>query len=146
MTRRVVTGLDGDGRSAIVLDGPLAGSGDIRMAWTTDAVPADNGAGLDSVRELSFDLLHSGATAFVEVRNPPGWGPGPMHATDTIDYMTMISGSVTLILETGEVTLNPGDMCIDRGVIHAWRNDGPEEAVYSVVTVPAKPVGAGRTV
>ena len=53
---------------------------------------------------------------------------------------------VVLALETGEVTLRPGDLIVDRGVIHGWRNDGAVPAVFASVTIPAKPVGAGRTV
>ena len=39
-----------------------------------------------------------------------------------------------------------GDFIVDRGVIHAWRNDGAEVAASAVVTIPAKPVGKGKTV
>jgi mannose-6-phosphate isomerase-like protein (cupin superfamily) len=51
-----------------------------------------------------------------------------------------------LVVETGEVTLRAGDLIVDRGVIHGWRNDGVEPAVYVSVTLPARPVGLGRTV
>ncbi|MET0370418.1 MAG: cupin domain-containing protein [Sphingobium sp.] len=147
VTRRVVTGLDPQGRSAIVLDGPVPGAArNVQTIWSTDSIPADNGAGADSIRDFSFDLMHSGASAFIQVRMPPGPGSAPMHATDTIDYITMLSGSVTILLETGETVLHAGDMCVDRGIVHGWRNDGMEDAVYSVVTIPAHPVGAGRTV
>jgi mannose-6-phosphate isomerase-like protein (cupin superfamily) len=44
------------------------------------------------------------------------------------------------------VTLRAGDCIVDRGVIHGWRNDGAEPAVYASVTIPAQPVGQGRTV
>jgi len=50
------------------------------------------------------------------------------------------------VLETGEVTLRAGDLIVDRGVIHGWRNDAGVPAVYASVTIPAKPVGQGRTV
>ena len=73
-------------------------------------------------------------------------GEAFLHATDTIDYLVMIAGEVVLALETGEVTLRPGDLIVDRGVIHGWRNDGAVPAVFASVTIPAKPVGAGRTV
>jgi len=41
--------------------------------------------------------------------------------------------------------LRAGDVFVDRGVLHAWRNDGAEDAFYTSVTVAAHPVGAGRT-
>ena len=58
----------------------------------------------------------------------------------------MMAGEVTIELETGEVLLRAGDLVTDRGVVHAWRNDRPLPARYAVVTVPAHPLGAGRTV
>ena len=34
----------------------------------------------------------------------------------------------------------------DRGVNHAWRNDGPVPAVTAIVTLPAHAIGQGRNV
>lgn len=45
-----------------------------------------------------------------------------MHRTATIDYGIMIEGSLTLILDTDEVTLQPGDVVVQRGTNHAWSN------------------------
>jgi mannose-6-phosphate isomerase-like protein (cupin superfamily) len=92
-------------------------------------------------------MLHDGGTNFLLTELPPGAGGDAfMHATDTIDYLVMLSGAVVLVLETGEVTLRAGDLIVDRGVIHGWRNDGDAPAVFCSVTLPAHPVGKGRTV
>ena len=69
-----------------------------------------------------------------------------MHATDTIDYLVVVSGELVLVLETGEVTLRAGDLIVDRGVLHGWRNDSDAPTTYVSVTIPAHPVGKGRTV
>ena len=61
---------------------------------------------------------------------------GAVRAVDGLD----------LVLEAGETRCGPGTLIVDRGVIHGWRNDGPATAVYASVTLPAKPVGKGRTV
>ncbi|MND04995.1 hypothetical protein D3C83_255410 [compost metagenome] len=58
----------------------------------------------------------------------------------------MLSGQVTLELEKGAVTLAPGDFVVNRGVMHGWRNDGPEVAVLAAMTVPSLPVAGGRTI
>ncbi|OAI39282.1 hypothetical protein AYO38_07950 [bacterium SCGC AG-212-C10] len=65
--------------------------------------------------------------------------PG-MHTTDTIDYDIIISGELVLELDDGaEVTLKPGDIVIQTGTRHAWRNRGSVPVVmYSVL------VGAPR--
>ena len=58
----------------------------------------------------------------------------------------MMAGEVVLELESGETILRAGDVSVDRGVVHAWRNDGDQTARIAFIIVPAHPVGAGRTV
>lgn len=146
--RRVVTGLDEAGRSCVIIDGPVPRHGPVaNLVWRTGSVPADNSGNADAAVPYAMEMLHDGGTNFILTELPPGLAQGAfMHATDTIDYLIMISGEVVLVLETGEVTLRAGDLIVDRGVIHGWRNDGSEPAVYASVTIPAQPVGSGRTV
>ena len=65
--------------------------------------------------------------------------PG-MHTTDTVDYDIIISGELWLELDDGrEVRLKPGDIVVQNGTRHAWRNKGKKPCVmYSVL------VGAPR--
>ena len=65
--------------------------------------------------------------------------PG-MHVTDTIDYVVVIRGEITLVLEDGEQVLYSGDVVVDRGVPHAWENRGVEPAVIVAVLVDAAPL------
>ncbi|HET9628828.1 MAG TPA: cupin domain-containing protein [Novosphingobium sp.] len=144
ITRRVVTGLDAAGRSCFTHDDAVPHAiPAVGLAWATASVPADNAAPCPPPPVDTIGPMHAGGTLFLLVRMPPGIYAA-MHATDTIDYLTIISGEITLITETGEKVLRPGDVCVDRGIIHAWRNDGAVEAVYTCVTIPAHPVGAGR--
>ncbi|WP_310535303.1 cupin domain-containing protein [Novosphingobium sp.] len=146
LVRRVVTGLDGAGRSGVVIDGPVRAFEGGGYVWRTAAIPADNSGREDAAPgAFSYDLFHGGGSNFFVIDLAPG-ERSSTHATDTIDYVVMMAGEVTLELETGEVRLSAGDLVTDRGVIHAWRNDGAEPARYAVVTLPAHPVGAGRTV
>jgi mannose-6-phosphate isomerase-like protein (cupin superfamily) len=151
MPRRVVTGLDEAGKSCVVFDGavPDPGGSGVGLVWRTPTLPADNAGREDaSDRPFDFALMHSGGSAFLVLEYPPGMGgDGPFwHATDTIDYVIVLSGEVVLMVETGEVVCGPGSLIVDRGVIHAWRNDGPVPARIAVVNLPAHPVGQGRTV
>ncbi|GAA0332885.1 cupin domain-containing protein [Sphingomonas oligophenolica] len=140
MSRRIVSGLDSEGKSAILIDEELQfnETGGI-LAWLTTSVPADNTGTPPADVVLSLELMQSAASTFIVVRIPPGTG-SEMHATDTIDYITMISGRITFGVETGSLTLSPGDVLVDRGIVHSWRNDGDEDAVYTVVAMPASPV------
>lgn len=45
-----------------------------------------------------------------------------MQRTGTLDYVYVIDGSVTLVLDTGEVELAEGDSVVQRGARHAWSN------------------------
>lgn len=145
MTRRVATGLDAAGKSCISHDDAVPMAGEIvGLAWATAASPADNLAPPPQDPEAWIPMLHGGGLTFLHVRMPPG-ASAPLHATDSIDFITMISGEMTIVTQTGEAILRPGDVFVDRGVLHAWRNDGAVDAVYTTVTAPAHPVGAGRT-
>lgn len=44
------------------------------------------------------------------------------HRTDSIDYILVMDGAVTLELDAGSVDLGPGDMVVQRRTNHAWRN------------------------
>ena len=147
--RRVVTGLDAEGRSCVVIDGPVPRvTPAANLVWRNRAVPADNSGNADAGGGYAMELLHDGGVNFILTEMPPG-GSGDtafMHATDTIDYLAVLSGEITLVLETEEVVLRAGDLIVDRGVIHGWRNDGTQVATMVSVTVPALPLGKGRTV
>ncbi len=147
-TRRVVTGLDDAGRSCAVIDGPVPRvTPAANLVWRNRAVPADNSGNADAGGGYEMEHLHDGGVNFILTEMPPGPGETAfMHATDTIDYLAVLSGEITLVLETEEVVLRTGDLIVDRGVIHGWRNDGTETAKMVSVTVPAHPVGKGRTV
>lgn len=146
--RRVVTGLDAEGRSCVTIDGPIArrsAMGGAALAWRTDALPADNTGSADAAVPYALDLLHAPGSNFAICEFPPRM-PEFMHATDTIDYLVVLQGRVTLVLESGEADLSAGDFVIDRGVLHAWRNPHDEPCVAAVVNLPAQPVGKGRTI
>jgi mannose-6-phosphate isomerase-like protein (cupin superfamily) len=45
-----------------------------------------------------------------------------MHRTSTIDYVVVIEGEITLILDDSEVVLRQGEAVVQRGTNHAWEN------------------------
>ena len=58
-----------------------------------------------------------------------------MHETDTIDYIILLKGDVTLILDEEEVQLKPHDVVVQRGTNHAWVNNGSEPALLIAVLI-----------
>jgi quercetin dioxygenase-like cupin family protein len=67
-----------------------------------------------------------------------------MHRTETLDYAILLKGECDLELDDGKtVHMKPGDICVQRGTIHAWVNNGPEPCVFAFVLIDADPVEAG---
>ncbi len=63
-----------------------------------------------------------GGTVLRLVDMPPG-ATSPMHRTVSLDYGVVLDGSVELILDDGvSKVMERGDMSIQRGTIHAWKN------------------------
>lgn len=145
--RRVVTGLNAEGKSCVIIDGPIPAEpgASAALAWRTAAVPADNSGSEDPVAPYTLDMLHPTGSAFTICEFKPG-ADGGYHATDTIDYLIILKGRVTLLLENGEAALKPGDFVVDRGTVHGWRNDSDESCIAAAVNLPALPVGKGRTI
>jgi quercetin dioxygenase-like cupin family protein len=59
-----------------------------------------------------------------------------MHVTPTTDYIMLLSGEVSLLLDAGEpIPLQPFDVVVQRNTNHAWINTGREAAVLMAVMV-----------
>lgn len=58
-----------------------------------------------------------------------------MHTTPTIDYGIVLSGSICLELDEGEVELNAGDVVVQRGTRHAWHNRGDAPCTVAFVLI-----------
>ena len=145
--RRVVTGLNGQGNSCVIIDGaiPCDEAFPAALVWRTETLPADNSGREDPVVPYTMEMLHPTGSAFTICEFRPGTDGG-FHATDTIDYLVILKGEVTLLLETGEAALKQGDFVVDRGTVHGWRNSGLESCIAAAINLPAVPVGAGRTI
>lgn len=166
--RRVVTGHDASGRSKILFDGPptqiLMDS--VAELWFTDETPADNSGAEDTTDRPPSMFPPKGGTIFRYIEVPPESGtetakakmdeslevlnaaaarvdtsrhPG-MHRTPTIDYVVVLRGEVTMLLDEGEVHLKPFDLVVQRGTNHAWVNKGKVPAILLAANIDAKPL------
>ena len=61
-----------------------------------------------------------------------------MHKTETIDYIILLKGDVTLILDEEEVDLKPFDVVVQRGTNHAWTNNGNKPALLIAILVDSE--------
>jgi mannose-6-phosphate isomerase-like protein (cupin superfamily) len=64
--------------------------------------------------------------------------PG-MHTTETVDYVIVLDGEIWLELDDDElVRLARGDVAIQNGTRHAWRNRSSEPAIVAFVNIGAE--------
>ncbi|KKM91021.1 hypothetical protein LCGC14_1232730 [marine sediment metagenome] len=63
-----------------------------------------------------------------------------MHTTKTVDYIILLQGEVTLLLDEEEVELKPFDVVIQRGTNHAWINKGSTPALLAAILIDAEPL------
>jgi quercetin dioxygenase-like cupin family protein len=144
--RRVVTGHGPDGRAGIWMDTHITPKGiprgDARFAlvWTTPTVPADNNDNTDGATREAGLTLHGGSVIRVVDLAPSQ--VSPMHRSNSIDYGIVLSGALELELEGGDVArLGPGDIVVQRGTNHLWRNPSAAEWCRIVfVLIEASPV------
>ena len=151
--RRIVTGHDPNGRAVVATDETFSAAesptrpGISRVEiWSTDAMPVDNseGAAGDAQRKgfvKRYNYVGTGQGTVVRVTAFAPGAPGFMHRTETVDYAILLSGECDLELDDGKtVPMKPGDICVQRGTMHAWVNKGTVPAVFAFVLIDADPV------
>lgn len=174
MTRRVVTGVNGDGRAVFVSDEVVEptrmsnwpeGTG-IAKLWgsnTRPIVPNDGSSfeydsefpppGGFRLKVLRLWPQSAGPTpldpdqaAAEFASNFPGFfdhmesGEGGMHSTQTVDFVVVLDGEISLELDDREVrVLRAGDVAVLNGVTHTWLNQ-----TNSICTFLAVSIGADR--
>ena len=140
-TRQVVTGFDAHGKAVVTADrtvaNDIAGPGGLQIGllWGYEdkvglSLPnALEGRDPRQIRTNDF-VMRWGSYDLA-----PGGSIG-MHATRTVDLLTMLEGELTMVLDSGEVVvLKPHDTLLQRGVVHAWQNRSDKPAKWTVVTL-----------
>ena len=143
--RRVVTGHDEKGKAVVLIDEIMNAARSMRPnhqghgIWATDDYPANLNSNLDGKK------IEPG---------PPGdcsskfriteYGPGVtarMHRTQSIDYVIIMKGEIDMELDDGVIVhLKEGDVCVQRGTIHNWKNNGTSPCLVAFILLPAKPI------
>jgi mannose-6-phosphate isomerase-like protein (cupin superfamily) len=154
--RRIVTGYDEQGRAGIIFDGepPTVmdfGSIVTTELWVTDATPPDITSREDSsLREWKIDPPRHGA-AFRIVRIMPVEGDEKAapdegepeflgeHVTQTLDFVVVLSGEITMTIGGREETLRAGDSVVQRATPHDWVNRGSEPCILAGVLMSTVP-------
>jgi len=142
--RRVVTGHDHDGNAVIREDKTmetkvLGTEAEMVLAWTTAEFPSDNNDDVDgALREVRRVSPGGSVLQFVTMHPHTA---SRHHRTHSLDYGIVLEGEITLELDNGEETvLRRGDVVIQRGTIHTWRNDTEAPTKVVFVLLDAQPV------
>jgi mannose-6-phosphate isomerase-like protein (cupin superfamily) len=167
--RRVITGVDDNGRSTVTGDEvtprrttapaftvcdiwetphlpvPMdlaAAEGEVSIyppktgfTFRVCTFPPDSEYDKEAAYKESLDALQGGDT-FRGESTIPG-----MHVHDTLDIVTVVSGELHIVLETGETLLRQGDSVVVRGVLHSWSNKTSEPVVLTSLMMSASTVG-----
>lgn len=113
---------------------PPAGGSSFRFFVVMPEDPAIPRERLEEIAAARFAAM--GAThCRVDTRRHPA-----MHTTRTVDYIVLLSGKVTLLLDEGEVDLEPFDVVVQRGTNHGWVNRTKEPAILAAILIDAKPI------
>ena len=145
--RVVTTAHDAKGTSIIASDvqttpfepfGP--GSSSFNIFHTTDSVPASNNTPLPSSKTTSVPRAPPNGAMFCTTDIPVG-GAAPMHRTLSLDYCCVLSGEITLVVDGGqEATIRAGEIVLQRGAMHLWKNNGTVSCRILVVMLGSEKV------
>lgn len=141
-----------------------------RLPWATDPGDPPNRAGEDPTPKVTSLLPAPGGTRFIVLTFPPDSAladpafdpvafdqeqradspglaeliePDGMHATPTVDYGIVLRGEILLELDDGHRTrLSAGDIVIQNGTRHAWRNDSGRPVTMAFVLIGTEPEGS----
>ena len=133
------------------------------LLWVTDESPASvSAAGDRAAREIGVPPPRRGTILRIaefpsgvggEVRDNEAvlrdFGIGPdikrghpprhpaIHRTRSLDYVVVLEGEITLLLDDSELTLAAGDVVVQQGTNHAWINRGAATCRLAMVFIDA---------
>ena len=142
--RRIVVGHDQSGKSRVLSDGEATnheypGARRSTLIWATKETPANfldtDDAGLWKINTPP----PLGGSCFRIIESAPGATYPALHRTDTIDYVICLRGEITMDLDDSTLVMRPGDVLIQLGTNHGWRNETDETACVAFVLIDGKP-------
>ena len=143
--RKLITGIDGKGRSCVVEESEV-------VTAPVEGIPGFAMQSLYRTQQCPPPARPPALADFVDVQLAPGllrWAvidhapfgahlegstPATLHHTDTLNLVIVQSGTIELLLQAGNRTLEPGDCVVMPGIDHAYRA-GPEGCRLVAISV-----------
>lgn len=125
------SGTDDPAAGEIRLEPPPGG---VKLRWFAVAPDADglSAREREEAAAFAFAAVHAAHARVDTMRHPM------MHKTRSLDYIILLKGEVTLLVDEGQVDLKPGDVVVQRATNHAWVNAGSEPALLVAVLIDAE--------
>lgn len=150
--RRVVTGHTTDGKSVVLIDGPVPVSKQIpedgvafHEIWNTSDAPTVITAEVEqdpTSRDLAVPPPPRGTKIRINEFEPGFLNErglqSPVHRTESVDYGIVLEGEIVLVLDDTEVTLRAGDIVVQRGTDHAWANRSDRVARVAFILIDGR--------
>ena len=141
--RRIVTAHDAEGRSMVGWDsviesqpGKMQAAVGVANLWLNETMPPPLDGPDPTARPFPVLPKDCGAV-FRILELAPGTAPH-MHKTETIDYVVVTAGELTMLLEDGtEVAMKPHDVMIQRSTVHGWANRANAPCRFATVVIDA---------
>ena len=154
--RRIVTGHDANGKAIVTTDERLQAVSRLGRPhiagceiWSTDKMPVDNTSDEAEAAQRAgfikrYNYVGTRQETVIRITEFAPGAPKFMHRTETVDYAILLSGECDLEFDSGEVVhMKPGDICVQRGTMHAWVNNGSAPAVFAFILIDAAPAEIG---
>src|ERR1700722_9102490 len=112
---------------------PQPGGTMFRLFTIPPEDPSKSAADIAALQDWFFNEVGDPAARADTSRHPM------MHVTATIDYIVLLSGEISLLLDEGEpIRLKPFDAVVQRATTHSSVNTGGEPALLMCVMVGGK--------
>jgi quercetin dioxygenase-like cupin family protein len=141
--RRILTAHDAMGRSMVGSDnviesqpGKMQPNVSVANIWINETMPPVLDGSDPTLRPFPVLPQNCGAI-FRMLELAPGTEPF-MHRTETIDYVVVTAGELTMLLDDGsELRMQPNDLLIQRATVHGWANRSAAPCRFATVVIDA---------
>jgi quercetin dioxygenase-like cupin family protein len=143
--RRVIAGHDQAGSSAILsdafLDAPIIVDPftKVRVLWQEPAAPPANRVEGGFPQAKILIPPQDTGSSFWKVEVAPGNRP-VLREHASLDFILIMEGELSYVTEDGEITLRAGDIMVQSGNSHGWRNHTSDNAALAVVHIGVRTV------
>ncbi len=150
MGRRIITGHNAAGKSCFIADDIVEGMTMWESAPGLPLGPGADGAPPEILATTAPGIepppggskcvlvtMEPWKTMKARLEREPiaGLDANGFHRTETVDYIMLVSGEVTLVLEEGQKVVRAGDLVVQRNTLHAWHNNTDEPVIFWGVMV-----------